>query len=377
MTEKTQVQKRDKGIKELLTSDAFRTQVQNALPKHLKPERFIRIALTALTKTPNLMQCTQESFFQSLLTLSQLGLEPDGRLAHLIPYGDSCTVIVDYKGLCDLAMRSGKVSNIHADIVCENDVFEYDKGEVRTHKIDFKKPRGAMYAVYAICRFKDGTEASAVMTKDEVEAIRARSKAGKSGPWVTDWNEMAKKTAFRRLSKWLPLSPEYRDALEQDHDQFEPINITPEREDIEMPKRLSEQAEDTPERKERETTAEDEPECAEGEEPFEDDAPEDKPEQPNDIPEGAVKLQGVIAKITKKPGKKKTGEPFTRYGVLLTDTDNGDQWVNTFNKTDGEEAEKLEGALVDVIAMETRFGYDLIEIKPAIVDGDAKEQDNE
>jgi recombination protein RecT len=239
-----EIQKRDKGIKDLLTGDAFKAQVQNALPQHLKAERFIRIALTALTRTPKLTQCSQESFFQSLLTLSQLGLEPDGRLAHLIPYGDACTVIVDYKGLCDLAMRSGKVSNIHADIVCENDVFEYDRGEVKTHKIDFKKPRGAMYAVYAICRFKDGTEASAVMTKDEVEAIRTRSKAGKSGPWVTDWNEMAKKTAFRRLAKWLPLSPEYRDALEQDHDQFEPINITPEHTDIEMPKRLSEQVDE-------------------------------------------------------------------------------------------------------------------------------------
>lgn len=218
------IEKRN-DIRSLLTGDKFKTEVARALPKHLTPDRFIRVALTTMTKTPKLAQCTQESFFNALLSLSQLGLEPDGRRAHLIPYGNQCQLIVDYKGLVELAMRSGNVSNIHADIVCENDTFEYDKGEIKVHKIDFKQPRGEMYAAYAICRFKDGTEKTEVMTKEEVEAIRKRSKAGSAGPWVTDWNEMAKKTVFRRLSKWLPLSPEQRDVLDHDADRFEPINV--------------------------------------------------------------------------------------------------------------------------------------------------------
>lgn len=117
-------------------------------------------------------------------------------------------------------MRTGKVSFIHADIVCQEDEFAYDKGEIKTHKINFQKPRGEMYAVYAICRFKDGTEKAEVMSREEVEKIRKRSKAGNSGPWVTDWNEMAKKTAFRRLSKWLELSPEQRDIVEVDDDRL-------------------------------------------------------------------------------------------------------------------------------------------------------------
>ena len=216
-------------IRQMIEGDAFKDQIAKALPKHLTPDRFIRIAVTAMMRTPKLADCDQASLFNALLNLSQLGIEPDGRRAHLIPFTNrrrncvECQLIIDYKGLVELIMRSGKVANIHADIICKNDSFEYDKGMVVSHKINFEQPRGDVYAVYSICRFKDGTEKSEVMTKDEVEAIRRRSKAGQSGPWCTDWNEMAKKTVFRRLSKWLPLSPEYRDALEVDDDKFDHI----------------------------------------------------------------------------------------------------------------------------------------------------------
>jgi len=222
--------KKPATIKAMLTSDRFHEALTQALPKHLTPDRFIRVALTAMTRTPLLTKCDQDSFFSALLTLSQLGIEPDGRRAHLIPFKNSkrncyeVQLIIDYKGLCELAMRSGLVANIHADVIRENDVFDYDRGEVKAHKIDFRKPRGEMYAAYAICRFKDGTEKAEAMSREDIESIRKRSKAGNSGPWQTDYDEMAKKTVFRRLSKWLPLSPEYRDALEADADV---IDVTP------------------------------------------------------------------------------------------------------------------------------------------------------
>jgi recombination protein RecT len=214
-------------LRGLLTGDKFKAAVAQALPKHLPPDRFIRIALTAMTRTPKLAECDQESFFAALLTLSQLGIEPDGRRAHLIPFENrkrGCVevqLIVDYKGLAELVMRSGVVSNIHADVVCENDIFTVDRGEIKEHKINYREPRGKIYAAYAICRFKDGSEKAEVMTREEIEAIRGRSRAGDFGPWKTDWSEMAKKTVFRRLSKWLPLSPEERDAVEVDDDQYE------------------------------------------------------------------------------------------------------------------------------------------------------------
>lgn len=214
-------------LKALLTGDTMREQFAAALPKHLTPERFCRVALTALTRTPKLAECTQESFFRCLLDLSAFGLEPDGRRAHLIPYGNQCTLILDWKGIAELALRSGLIAKLHADIVCENDEFAYDLGEIKTHKIDFKQPRGAMYAVYALAVTKDGQTFVAVMHKEEVEAIRKRSRAGNSGPWQTDYNEMSKKTAFRRLAKWLPLSAEFRDALDKDDDLVLPEREAP------------------------------------------------------------------------------------------------------------------------------------------------------
>jgi recombination protein RecT len=183
------------------------------------------------------------------MQLSQFGLEPDGRHAHLIPFWNSktnsydCQLIIDYKGLANLAMRSGFVSYVHADKICERDLFVYDRGAVVRHEINFKEDRGPAYAYYAMVKFKDGSEKADVMTMSEVKAIRARSKAGTSGPWVTDFDEMGKKTVFRRLSKWLPLSPEYRDAVDLDADALEELRFDQAKPLIkraEVPKQLKE-----------------------------------------------------------------------------------------------------------------------------------------
>jgi recombination protein RecT len=219
-------------LKQILTGDAFKGAVAKALPKHLPPDRFLRIAQTAMTRTPKLNECDQASFLGALLTLSALGLEPDGRRAHLIPFNNrkrgcvECQLIIDWKGLAELAMRSGVISYLHADVVCEGDVFKYSAGELAEHipwflRRDDNRPEkpGEIYAVYALARFKDGSAKCDVMSIGEVDAIRARSRSADDGPWKTDFNEMAKKTAFRRLSKWLPLSSEFRDALDVDAEQ--------------------------------------------------------------------------------------------------------------------------------------------------------------
>lgn len=209
--------KQPKTVKQWLNGDTFRQQVALCLPKHLTADRFVRVAITAITRIPKLAQCTPESVMECLMTLSALGLEPDGRRAHLIPYGNTCQLVIDYKGLVELAKRNGDVSNIYAQAICDNDDFTYDTGEIK-HLVDFRKPRGEPYAYYCIIRFKDGGTHTEVMTKDEVDRIRNRSKAAKSGPWVTDYEEMAKKTVFRRASKWVTLSPEIQDALDKEAD---------------------------------------------------------------------------------------------------------------------------------------------------------------
>lgn len=214
-------------IKSLINSDSMREQFSRALPKHLDAERFCRIAITATTRTPKLMDCTPASVMKCLLDLSAMGLEPDGRRAHLIPYGTECTLIIDYKGLIELIRRSGDVSSIRAETVCENDGFSWENGIV-THKVDWRNPRGEVQAVYAEAKLSSGEVQTAVMTKDEVEAIRARSRSGNNGPWKTDWCEMAKKTVVRRLTKMLPLSSEIREHVEKDDERtFETRNVTP------------------------------------------------------------------------------------------------------------------------------------------------------
>lgn len=224
--EKQQLAKPQATLKDLISGDKFREQVALALPAHLTPERFSRIALNALQRTPKLQDCTQTSLFKCLLDMAAMGIEPDGRRAHLIPYGSEVTLILDYKGLLELVRRSGDVVSIRSELVCENDEFSWENGKI-THKIDWRKPRGEMQAVYAEAVLKSGETQTATMTKDEVEAIRKRSRASSSGPWVSDYGEMAKKTSLRRLCKLLPLSPEIADHVEKDQDIRTEIDVTP------------------------------------------------------------------------------------------------------------------------------------------------------
>jgi recombination protein RecT len=232
---------------------AFIEQIKSgwnkALPKVCTPERFARVALTCLKKDSKLMDAIQyaggrASVAAAFMKCAELGIEPDGRRAYLIPYKNNKTkdytveLIIDYKGIVELAMRSGYVANIHADKVCENDEFEYNIGTIEKHRIDFKKPRGDAYAYYAIVTFKDGTKKCEVMNKDEIDAVKKRSSAWdawerwkKPCPWNTDYDEMAKKTVFKRLSKWIPQSPEMRQAIDyddEDYKQFTPEITMPE-----------------------------------------------------------------------------------------------------------------------------------------------------
>jgi len=219
-TNETGLVKSEKTVQDHLESDAFKAKIETALPSHLTPDRFIGVALNALNKTPALANCTQKSLFKCFLELSEMGLEPDGRRAHLIPFGKECTLLIDYKGLVELALRNGDVARIHADVVYEREYdagdFIYDRGRIERHRKSLMPERGKVIAAYAEVEFKSGAAKAEVMSVEEIEGIRSRSKSGKNGPWVTDWNEMAKKTAFRRLSKWLPLSPEIREHIEKD-----------------------------------------------------------------------------------------------------------------------------------------------------------------
>lgn len=161
---------------------------------------------------------------RAMLDCSSLGLEPDGRRCHLIPYGKEVQLIVDWKGLVELAKRSGEVVAWKAETVKEHDSFDWINGEIN-HAVNWREDRGKLQAVYSIVKMTNGDIDTEVMTLAEVEAIRKRSKASGSGPWVTDFEEMAKKTVIRRHSKRLTLSPEFHDALEKDGDKLADIQV--------------------------------------------------------------------------------------------------------------------------------------------------------
>lgn len=231
-------------VHDRLSGADFKAAVASVLPRHLTPDRFVRIAILATHKQPKLLQCTQSSLFTALMNLSQLGLEPDGRRAHLIPFENKkkriieCQLVIDYKGLAELAMRGGTVSTLHSEIVCEADEFEWDMGEIKRHRIDWRKPRGEAYAAYSLAKTKDGAFFCEVMPKEDIYSIRDAApgwiafKKGwaYSSPWdpkaPTIEREMWKKTTFRRMTKLMTLSPELREAVGVEDEADRSIAIT-------------------------------------------------------------------------------------------------------------------------------------------------------
>lgn len=194
----------------------MRDQFALALPRHLDPDRFVRVALTTLRLNPALQACSAPSLLGALTVCAQLGLEPDMRgQAYLVPFGrggsnqKEVQLIVGYRGEIELAYRSGAVASIVARTVHANDRFEWSYG---TDEHIMHKPalvdRGELVAVYAIAQLKSGGAVSVVLSVEDVNKFRARSRAGKTGPWVTDYEAMAMKTAVRRLATWLPQSVE-------------------------------------------------------------------------------------------------------------------------------------------------------------------------
>jgi recombination protein RecT len=229
-------------LREQLQSEGMKKHLEMALPKHLTSDRMIRVALTAMTKMPKLADCDQASFFQALFQCSQWGLEPDGRRAHLIPFENKrkgiveCQLIFDYKGLAELAYRSGLVKTIHAQEVREGDLFDFDMGQVKRHvphafRRDPGKPSqaGNVYAYYCVVEMAGDARKCEVMSLSEVNAIRDKSQGyqsfkkgwAKTSVWEDYPHEMGKKTVFKRASKWLPLSPEFMSAVSHDDADYE------------------------------------------------------------------------------------------------------------------------------------------------------------
>lgn len=205
-------------LQTLLGSPKVQQQFAAALPRvGITPERMTRFALTALNRSPGLLKCSPPSFLGCVVQSAQLGLDPSGITgeAYLVPFKDVCTFIIGYRGLLKLARRSGKITEAAAHVVHANDKFEYEYGldSKLIHK-PCEGERGDVTHAYAYAKFTDGGRVFEVMTRSDIEKVRASSRASSNGPWVTHPEEMSRKTVFRRLAKWLPLEPEDYRAVE-------------------------------------------------------------------------------------------------------------------------------------------------------------------
>ena len=201
-------------------------EIKKALPSVITPERFTRIALSALNNTPALRQCSPISFMAALMNAAQLGLEPNTPLgqAYLIPYKNKGQLEVQfqvgYKGLIDLAYRNGQMQTIQAQAVYENDVFEYEYGlEPKLIHRPAYTDRGEVTYFYGIFRTVNGGFGFSVMSKADMDQYaRTYSKAFESGysPWKTSYEEMAKKTVIKQALKYAPIRTDFQRALSMD-----------------------------------------------------------------------------------------------------------------------------------------------------------------
>ena len=226
-------------------------EIKKALPAVLTPERFTRMVLSAVSANKDLAACETKSFLAAMMQAAQLGLEPNTPLgqAYIIPYKDhgvlKAQFQIGYKGLIDLAYRSGEVTIIDAQAVHKNDEFEYEYG--LDPKLKFKPAltdRGEVIAYYAMFKTKMGGFNFLVMSKEDIinhAKQYSQSYSNSYSPWKTNFDSMAKKTVLKQVLKYAPLKSEFAKKLDADEtiktniqpnmvdmeDETEPINVTP------------------------------------------------------------------------------------------------------------------------------------------------------
>lgn len=198
-----------------------------ALPKHMDIDRLTRLAMTTIRTTPALKDADVGSLLGAVMQAAQLGLEP-GLMGHcyLLPFNNKnkgikeVQFVIGYKGMIDLARRSGHIKSIYAHAVYSNDEFDYELGleSKLVHKPTMNADKGEFVGAYAVAHFKDGGYQFEFMSKADIEKRKGRSKAANSkfSPWTSDYEEMAKKTVVRHMWKYLPISVEVQQQVAYD-----------------------------------------------------------------------------------------------------------------------------------------------------------------
>ncbi len=230
-------QAKPKGPVGMLASETALAMIAESLPPGMDAKTFQRHAITLVKQTPTLLECEGASVAQGIVRGAALGLDPDPALGQmwLVPRNvkDGNTWIkvatfqVGWRGLYELAMRTGRVAKIEVKAVHQHDRFEASLGSGGglTHEPDWFGNRGPVIGWYAYAQLRDGTEMFEVLSKADAIAHRDAHASTKKkdgtiyGPWADHFDAMAAKTVFLKLAKWLPKQVErtgFDRALEQD-----------------------------------------------------------------------------------------------------------------------------------------------------------------
>jgi recombination protein RecT len=200
-------------------------QFKSALPAHIPVERFVRVVMTALQNNPELVRkCSRRSVWNSAMKAAQDGLLPDGREGAIVDYGGEAQWLPMIAGLRKKARNSGEIATWDAHVVHAKDAFEFELGDepfIR-HRPCLDEDPGPVRAAYSVAVLKSGEKSREVMSVTAIEKVRARSRAKKGGgPWVSDYEEMCRKTVARRHSKVLPTSTDLDDLMRRDDDLYD------------------------------------------------------------------------------------------------------------------------------------------------------------
>ena len=200
---------------------SWKERIERMLPEPRMIDQFMYAAEVSMGKNKALEGCSPVSVLNCLLTSAKYGILPDGRNAHLIPYGQECQLQFDYKGFVHILIRDGVAKKVYCETICANDKFTWKNGEIVNHEISF--PRGEILGVYCDITLADDTHQYELMDRDEIDKIKAcsRGSSSASSPWNRFYSEMAKKSVFRRATKWLKLSPDVMDSMQNDGEQFD------------------------------------------------------------------------------------------------------------------------------------------------------------
>jgi len=211
-TQAISVKARVDGLRKVL--EAKMDTIARTLPaQFMAPQRFNQIVISLCAQNPYLLECQPISLISAVLQCAALALSPESSMGqfYFLPFKGKVQGVPGYKGLANLAWRSDAIASLSMQVVRNGDDFEYELGSAPFIR---HKPRALLKEpilfAYATAKPIGGENMFEVLTVEEVDAIMARSPSASRGfsPWKTDYAAMAKKTAFRRLAKLLPLASE-------------------------------------------------------------------------------------------------------------------------------------------------------------------------